>query len=83
MAMPTAVEVLKAMNVLAKACNDESFYYNWWIEIIPDEASDAELQEIAQEDKETFADAVRIFINHFDKCAREGGFYVDGERWPE
>ena len=39
-------EVLKAMNLLAKLCNDEGFYYNHWIYIIPDGADDDELLDI-------------------------------------
>lgn len=31
------------MNLLAKLCNDEGFYYNHWIYIVPDEADDDEL----------------------------------------
>lgn len=76
-------EALKAMDTLAKAVNDESFYYGRWIELIPDEADDEELLEIAQEDDETFSDAVRCFINYFSEYAQEGGLYIGGERWPD
>lgn len=74
-------EALKAMNTLAKAINDESFYYERWIEIIPDEADDEELLEIAQEDDDTFGDAVRCFINYFGRYAQKGGLYIGGECW--
>ena len=40
-------ETLKAMNLLAKEVNDEGFYYDHWIYIVPDEADDDELREIA------------------------------------
>lgn len=68
------------MDVLAKACIDVCFYYIRWIEIIPDEASDAELREIAQDDKGTFEDAIRVFINHFHKKVAS---MWGGERWPD
>lgn len=76
-------EALKAMNLLAKLCNDEGFYYNHWIYIIPDEADDDELLEIAESDEDTYSDAVRCFINKFHKYAQEGGLYIGGESWPD
>lgn len=76
-------EALKAMNLLAKLCNDEGFYYNHWIYVIPDEADDDEMLEIAEDDEDTYSDAVRCFINNFHKYAREGGLYIGGERWPD
>lgn len=44
-------EVLKAMNLLAKVTNNEEFYYNHWIYIVPDEADDEELLDIAEDDQ--------------------------------
>ena len=41
-------ETLKAMNLLAKATNNEGFYYDHWI---LDEADDDELREIAYGDE--------------------------------
>lgn len=73
------LEALKAMNLLAKLCNDEGFYYNHWIYVIPDEADDDELLDIAEDD----SDAVRCFINKFHKYAQDGGLYIGGERWPD
>lgn len=76
-------EALKAMNTLAKLVNDEGFYYDHWIYIIPDGADDAELREIAEEDLDSFSDAVRCFINHFQEYAQEGGLYIGSERFPD
>lgn len=76
-------EALKAMNLLAKLCNDEGFYYNHWIYIIPDEADDEELKEIAYDQEDTFSDAVRCFIVNFHKYAQEGGLYIGGASFPD
>lgn len=76
-------EVLKAMNLLAMLCNDEGFYYNHWIYIIPDGADDDELLDIARYDEGTYSDAVRCFINQFYRYAQHGGLYIGGERWPD
>lgn len=75
-------ETLKAMNLLAKLCNDEGFYYNNWIYIIPDEVDDEELKEISYDDEDTFSDAVRCFITTFHKYVREGGLYIGGDTFP-
>ena len=68
-------ELLKAMNTIVKSLNNEEAYYGDWIYIVPDEADDEELQEIAFEDEETFVDAVKSFkrcMKHYLK----DGFYI-------
>lgn len=64
--------ILSAMNTLAKALNDESFYYNHWIYIIPDEADEEELLEIATDDVETFNGAVSCFNTWYGRYAKHG-----------
>lgn len=72
-------EVLKAMNLLAKVTNNEEFYYNHWIYIIPDGADDEELREIAVD---TFNDAVACFLDHWDEYALDGGLYIGETVYP-
>lgn len=70
-------EALRSMNNIIKSMNDESAY-NAWIWIVPDEADDDELQEIAEEDEETFEDACKLFaklVKKYMKC----GLYIDGK----
>lgn len=76
-------EILKAMHTLAIATNDENFYYRHWIYVIPDEADDEELRDIAESDLDTFNEAVECFINNFPKYAQRGGLYVGGEVYPK
>ena len=70
-------EALKSMNTIIKSMNDESAY-NEWIWIIPDEADDDELMEIAEEDEETFEDACKLFAKLVKKYIKYG-MYIDGE----
>lgn len=70
-------EALKSMNTIIKSMNDESAY-NEWIWIIPDEADDDELMEIAEEDEETFEDACKLFAKLVKKYMKYG-MYIDGE----
>lgn len=71
-------EILKAMNTLIRALNNEEAYYGDWVYTIPDEVDDAELQEIAFEDEETFEEAVYSF----KRCMMyylSDGLYIGGK----
>ena len=70
-------EVLKGMDTIIKSMNDESAY-SAWIYIIPDGADDDELQEIAEEDEESFEDACKLFAKLVNKYMKYG-LYIDGE----
>lgn len=72
-------KVLKAMDTLVRFINNESAYYNHWIYIIPDDADEDELREIAYEDEETFKDAVECFGRVYPEYYGDGGLYVGGE----
>lgn len=73
-------ETLKAMNTLVKSLNNEEAYYGNWIYIVPDEASDEDLMEIASEDyqEQTFNDAVKCFIGIMCHYTLDG-FYIGGK----
>ena len=71
-------EALKSMNTIIKSMNDETAYYNAWLCIIPDEADDDELMEIAEEDDETFREACNTFAYLVQKYTKYG-LYIDGE----
>ena len=70
-------DVLKGMDTIIKSMNDESAY-SAWIWIIPDGADDDELQEIAEEDDETFLDACKLFAELIKRYMKYG-LYIDGE----
>ena len=71
-------EVLKAMNTIVKSLNDASGYYNCWIFTIPDQADDEELEEIAIEQEDTFAEAVNDFLFIMEKYSKSG-LYINGK----
>ena len=70
-------ETLRSMITIIKNMNDESAY-DAWIYIIPDGADDDELQEIAEEDEESFEDASKLFAKLVNKYMKYG-LYIDGE----
>lgn len=70
-------EALRSMNNIIKSMNDESAY-TAWIYVIPDEADDDELQEIAEEDEESFKEACNLFA-YLVKKYMKYGMYIDGE----
>lgn len=70
-------EALRSMNTIIKSMNDESAYTSW-IYIIPDEADDDELREIAEEDEESFKDACNLFAKLVKKYMKYG-LYIEGE----
>lgn len=53
-------ELVKAMNTIVMALNHEGAYYDRWIYIVPDCATDGDFLDIA-EDGELFADAISCF----------------------
>lgn len=70
-------EALKSMNTIIKSMNDESAY-DAWIYIIPDEADDDELMEIAEKDEDIFKDACNLFAKLIKRYMKYG-LYVDGK----
>ena len=70
-------EALRSMNTIIKSMNDESAYTSW-IYIIPDEADDDELREIAEDDEESFRDACNLFAKLVKKHMKYG-LYIDGK----
>ena len=71
-------EALKAMNLLVKSLNNEGAYYGIWTYVIPDEADDDELLDIAENDPESFEEAVKCFKNIMQKYPKDG-FYFGNE----
>ncbi|MCD8371858.1 MAG: hypothetical protein LUD27_00965 [Clostridia bacterium] len=44
-------DIVEAMNTIVKGMNDETAYFENWIDLVPDEASREDFEEIAK-DKE-------------------------------
>ena len=52
--------MLGGMNEYVKCFNDETAYYDYWIEIVPDECTEEDLMDIAEND-EDFNDVCILF----------------------
>ena len=76
--MAERYELMKAMNTIICAMNDEDAY-SYWINIVPDCAENDDLMDIAQND-ELFADACNAFKSAMEEYG-ESGFYIDGKAW--
>lgn len=70
-------ELVKAMNAIVKSLNNEEAYYNHWIDIVPDEADDDDLYDIAI-DEELFNDTVKLFKRNMREYLKDG-IYVGGD----
>ena len=67
--------ILKSMHRLVQTMNDEEAYMAWII-CIPDGTDDAELEDIALNDEETFADACNLFNRLVQGYACKSGYCV-------
>lgn len=76
-ALKERFEILKSMNTLIKAMNNEEAYLEW-IYLIPDQADDDELMECA-EDSEIFKEACELFRALLKRYGKDG-FYLCLER---
>ena len=76
--MSERYEIVKAMHTIIKSMNNENAYMRW-IYIVPDEASNEDLMDIAQSD-ELFADTCNAFKSIFTDY-KAGGLYVDKKIW--
>lgn len=69
-------ELLKAMDTLARSCNNESFIDHWLTLGIAD--GDADNGNIdGYTDDETFAELMSVFLDCMAWAKEDGGLYVD------
>lgn len=72
-------ELMKAMHTIVKSLNHEGAYFDRWIYIVPDGATDEDLRDIAEdEDDEIFRDSVKCFKEIMRDYLNDG-IYVDGK----
>ena len=76
--MGNRYEIMKSMHTIICAMNNEDAYSSW-IYIVPDEASDNDLMDIATDD-ELFADACSAFKSAMQEYGADG-FYIDKKFW--
>lgn len=76
------IEVVRAMETIARAINDESIFEEWLIYGVADgdideSTKDEELEYYAEDDK-TFGELMSTFTHMMRKVHKNGGLYVDG-----
>lgn len=76
--MKRRFEIVKAMHSIICAMNNEEAYFRW-IYIVPDEADEEDLRDIAASD-ELFADAVSAFKRIFT-AYKDDGLFIDKKVW--
>lgn len=69
------LDLIRGMNALIISMNNEEAYMSW-INLVPDQATDADLEEIAEDD-ELFDDAVKLFCKLFKCYIKDGLFILD------
>ena len=68
-------ELVRSMNTIVTALNNEEPYYQRWIDIVPDCASDEDFRDIA-ENEELFKDTVDCFKGIMKDYLKDG-IYID------
>lgn len=71
-------QIAKAMHEIIRCMNNEDAYMEW-IDIVPDEPTDEDFREIAQNDM-LFAETCKAFKSIFAEYA-EDGLFIDGQLW--
>ncbi len=56
------VEILQNMHNLVVMLNDEDFYYQYWIEVVPDMPTKEDFIDIAEND-EIYTEVVKTFLD--------------------
>ncbi len=72
--------IVRAMDLLARAINDEDIFEAWLIEGVADgdieeDTTDEELDYYIED--EAFADLMDLFLHIMSKAKKSGGLYVD------
>lgn len=80
MSLKTRAEMVRAMETVARAVNDEEVFYGWLLCCvadgdIDDDTTDEDLEYYC-EDK-TFADLMERFLDLMTRAKKNGGLYVD------
>ena len=69
-------ELLKSMNTIVQALNNEDAYFGSWRYVVPDEADDEDFRDIAK-DEDLFVHTVNCFKRIMRNYLRDG-IYIGG-----
>ena len=78
----TRCDAVRAMELLARAVNNENFFEEWLISGVADGDIDADTKdedlENYVEDDAAFADLMETFLHVMKDAYKDGGLYIDG-----
>ena len=69
-------DAVRAMELLARAVNNENFFEEWLISGVAD-TKDEELDYYVEDDA-VFADLMDTFLHVMKNAQKDGGLYIDG-----
>ena len=80
MNLKTRAGMVRAMEYIARAVNDEEVFYSWLLcgvadGDIDDSTTDEELEYYCED--ETFADLMERFLDLMTRAKKNGGLYID------
>lgn len=80
MNLKTRAEMVRAMETVARAVNDEEVFEDWLVMCvadgdIDDDTTDEDLEYYCED--ETFADFMERFLDLMTKAKKNGGLYID------
>lgn len=80
MNLKTRAEMVRAMETVARAVNDEEVFEAWLVMCvadgdIDDDTTDEDLEYYCED--ETFADLMERFLDLMTKAKKNGGLYID------
>lgn len=75
-------DAVRAMELLARAVNNENFFEEWLISGVADDDIDADTKDedldYYVEDDTVFADLMDTFLHVMKNAQKDGGLYIDG-----
>ena len=80
MNLKTRAGMVRAMEYIARAVNDEEVFYSWLLcgvadGDVDDSTTDEELEYYCED--ETFADIMERFLDLMTRAKKNGGLYID------
>ena len=82
MDMKVRCDAVRAMEMLARAVNNENFFEEWFVNGVADGDIDGDTKdedlEYYVEDDTVFADLMDTFLHVMKNDYKDGGLYVDG-----
>lgn len=75
------LKLVKAMHTIVRSMNDESAYYNHWIYVMPDGATEEDFEYFSEDDEEmkSLCKCFRRIIKKYGDSGFVSGDFYDGK----